>query len=150
MLIQADLSDPGHSDTENLAVALTVERLYPAIHTVVQCLDPANEIFFERAGVDGVVCVDSLACQLMVQELQDPGVNDIVTELTTNALGKQFYVVKIPENIDNYGQAIDKYSVPDRLVIGLYRGQESILLPESETPVEPGDRLILIASSRPS
>ena len=38
----------------------------------------------------------------MVQEIQDPGIHSICSELTSNSHGKQFYLMPIPENITLY------------------------------------------------
>ena len=150
VLIQAEMSDPAHSDHENLAVALTIERLYMEVHTVVQCLEPENRVLFERAGVEGIICVDELATQLMVQELMDPGVNQVVNQLTTNSTGKQFYVVDLNKDAKTFGEASTAYSGEGGVVIGIVRENKPILLPSDDEGIQADDRLIMIAESRPA
>lgn len=148
-IIQADPSDPDNSDHRNLAVALTVERLRPEIQTVVHCLNPGNVPFFEKAGVDGVVCISSLAGQMMVQELQDPGVHEVLTQLTTNEQGKQFYIVDPKSGDVTFADAKQRIDSENAQVIGIQRGDQPNLLPPSAFQLERGDRIILVAAARP-
>jgi len=148
-LIQADLADPAHTDEKNLAVALAIERLCPEVFTVVHCVDPERAVFFERAGCDSVVCPESLSSQLVVQELQDPGVHEVVAELTSNTEGKQFYIVDLPSESTTAGELAAACERRSAAFVGLRRGGKSLLLPEPGTPLEPGDRAVIIARSRP-
>ncbi len=149
VLIQADAADLAHSDSKNLAVALTVERLCPEVCTIVHCVDPDRAIFFERANCDSVICTDALSSQLVVQELQDPGVNAVLAELTSNAEGKQFYIVNIPPGMQTAGALRTACAKQKAVLIGLQRAAKNVLLPEEHDPVEAGDRAILIAPERP-
>ena len=148
-IIQANDQDPENSDHRNLAVALTVERLFPDIQTIVHCLNPGNIPFYEKAGVDGVVCINSLVGQMMVHELQDPGVHEVFTELTTNEAGKQFYIVDPQSGDVTYADAKDRHDSESTQVIGIQRGNRPIILPKSGQSLERGDRIILIAGVRP-
>ena len=151
LIVQAMLGDSSNSDHRNLAVALTVERLRPDVYSVVQCLSPHNKGYFVHAGVDSVVCIDALTTQMVVQELQDPGVHAVVTQLTTNAQGKQFYIVDIPAAMDSVGQLTQYFREKHRgIVIGVKRAEAYLLAPDLELPLASGDQAILIASERPS
>lgn len=149
VFIRADASSPDDSDHRNLAVALTIERLFPNIFTVVECIKPENIAFFEHANCDSVICLASLTSQMMVQEMQDPGVHSIVSELTSNSTGQQFYVVKPPNNMPEYKQLFNSYAESGKVLIGLRRGDKNMLAPALETTIEPGDLAILIADQRP-
>ena len=50
VIIQALTETPEHSDNANLRVVLMIETINPDIYTVVECIDPKNEIFFRRAN----------------------------------------------------------------------------------------------------
>ena len=150
LLLQADVRDLANSDTKNLTIALTIERLAPEIHTVVHCMDPDNVVFFERARVDGVICPTALSRQLMVQELQDPGTHSVIFELTSNLNGKQFYVVDSPPEVKTVGDARGHFAKQNSLLLGIRRNGESRLLPDDENPIQAGEKLILIAAARPA
>jgi len=150
VLIQVDEKDLDHSDSKNLTVALTIERVCPGVHTIVQCVNPENAVFFERANVDSVVCLSSLSSQLMVQELQDPGINTVLRDLTSNIAGKQFYIVDAPSEIQRWNDLRQHFEDQNILLIGLRRGQENVLTNSADDAIESGDLAIVIAANRPT
>ena len=148
MFIMADLDDLENTDQKNLAVALTAERLHPDIITIVECANPENAIFFERAKCDGIVCVQALSSQIMVQEMQDPGVNKIVEELTSNKYGMQFYMMDIPPEISDYGKMCEYFKNERAITLGIYRNSKSMFIPPKEEKLISGDKAIIIADER--
>ena len=149
LLIRANEQDLSNSDSSNLAIALTVEKLKPEIITVVECVYPENIAIFERAGCDSVVCIASLNYQMIVQELQDPGTHSVCTELTSNTHGMQFYIVNPPPEATNYGKLHNHYRALNDLVLGLRRGMNNIMFPNEAEPIRHGDKVILIGKDRP-
>lgn len=150
VLIPEIEDDLAHSDSENLAVALTIERLHPSANTVVHCVDPEHAVFFERANVDSIVCLSALSSQMMIQELQDPGVHDILSELTSNAHGKQFYVVPVPQDVRSIPDLREHYTRQKSLLIGIRRGKDNTILPDDDFAIEVADQAILVGGDRPS
>ena len=148
VILQAELTDSENSDLKNLAIALSIEKTHPEIHTVVHCLNPDNVRFFDRCGCDSVVCIMKLVNQVIVQELQDKGVHKVVSELTSNAFGKQFYVGEIPSGISTFGELSESFAKKNSMAIGLRRGEQNILAPEAEYQIEPTDQAISISSNR--
>ena len=149
VLVQAAHTDPAISDVVNLKIVLTAENISRDIVTIAECMDPANEEYLIRAGCDSVVCISGLTGQMMVQELQDPGVGSIISELTSNIHGKQFYLVDLPKDWDTYRHVLDKYRDGKTLPVGIRRNTGNIILPEADFKLEPGDRIILVSSGRP-
>jgi len=150
VIVQANTADPEGSDNHSLKVVLTVESLCPSALTVAECLNPENEIFFKRAHCDSVVCIASLAEQMLVQELQDPGIAQIVSELTSNARGKQFYIIDLLNTPRTYAEACESFNAKNAIMMGIQRGGETVILPADDFPIVKGDRLILVASHRPT
>ena len=149
VMIQVNENDLEHSDSMNLTVALTIERICPEVRTIVQCVNPENAVFFERANVDSVVCPSMLSSQLMVQELQDPGIYEVLHDLTSNIGGNQMYIVPCPDSAKTCGDLTSHFSSVGVLVIGLRRGSENILAPTAEQTIESGDSAIIIGTERP-
>ncbi len=137
------------ADDHNLKIVLAIRSFNPNVFLVVECIDPENEPFFMRANCDSVLCVSTLSEQMLVQELQDPGVSQVVSQLTSNAEGKQFYIIDLPEKYENYRLARKANSAAGRVPVGIRRKGTNTLLPEDNFELETGDRLILIASARP-
>ena len=150
VIVQATPSDSEHSDNDNLRVVLMIETLNSDVYTIVECIDPQNEIFFRRANCDSVVCLAALSGQMLVQEMQDPGVASIVAELTSNERGKQFYLVDVNvQEYNNYGELSTRYSDGTSLLLGIRRDHENYTLPSADFSLSAGDRGILIAANRP-
>ncbi len=150
MLIQANTHNRADSDNRNLKVVLTVESISRSINTVVECLDPENQIYFKRAHCDAIVCISSLAGQMMVQELQDPGVSDVVAELTSNTQGKQFYIVEISGGERDFKTLCVEYESNDTKLIGIRRAGQNHILPQTDFVVRKGDQAIVISTQRQS
>ena len=148
VIIQADLSDTEDSDHRNLAIALTIEKKYPEIKTVVHCLSPDNIPFFERCGCDSVVCITKLVNQVIAQELQDTGIHKVVSELTSNTHGKQLYVFEVPNGAETFDDAREALAQKEVLAIGIFRDGDNFMAPNSNHSVQKNDKIISISSSR--
>lgn len=149
VIIQAEPSDPDKSDNSNLKIGLTIGTISPDTYTVVECMNPENILFFKRAHCDSVVCIASLASQMMVQELQDPGISLVVAELTSNREGKQFYMVDVPASAKRFSDLQDHFGDDNASVFGVRRNGENVLLPDGEFKVSAADKAILVAAGRP-
>lgn len=149
IVLAADSLD-AHSDHQSLAVALTLEKLHPDIVTTVEVVDPERVPLFERAGVDGVVCLASLGSNILVQEALDPGVHDVLHQITSNTFGQQVYLVDVAELGDpTWGGVVKQCFTLNVLAIGLQREEELILNPGPTAEVRTSDRVVCIAGSRP-
>lgn len=135
------------TDHASLAVTLTLEHLWPNLHTVAECVDPANVKLLERCGCDSVVCMDELASQLLVQEALDPGVKALVHEITSNTYGQEFYVVDPPGTTwEACRTALENVGA---LPLGLRREGRMLINPPRSEGVQPGDMAVCIAPERP-
>ena len=149
VILQVDPASPAESDNANLRAALMIETRNPEIFSCVECASPDNIIFFERANCDSVVCIASLSGQMVVQELQDPGVSDVVAELTSNKHGRQFYIAELQGDLPTYKAVQERYTGSESVVVGIRRGEENILVPADDFTIQPADRAVLIAATRP-
>ena len=146
ILIQADVHDLKGSDHANLAIALTIEMTNSDIFTIVECLDPQNVNFFKHAKVDSIICRATLASQVMVQEIQDPGVNEVISELTSNEFGGQIYLKSISKN-QTVAELRATVSEGETL-IGVRQGGKNIFSPNSTLNITSADQAILIAEKK--
>ncbi|MGM0596252.1 MAG: potassium channel family protein [Myxococcota bacterium] len=149
IIIPAIENDLVNSDHRNLAVVLSIERLHPPCKTVVECVNPENEIFFKRAGCDSVITLAALTNQILVQELLDPGIHSVISELTSNVLGNQIYILDIKEKLENYGELRKKYAEHNSSLLGIRRDRENIFLPEDTFSLQKKDKLIIVSKKRP-
>jgi len=152
IIIQADPDESGRDvDDHSLKIALALRCYAPNAFIVAECLSPENVRFFERAQCDSVVCVAQMSEQILVRELQDRGVAEVISQLTSNARGKQFYIIntKSDENFSTYRDARKAYAKEGQVPVGIRRGGTNELLPSDDFSLNADDQLIVIAANRP-
>lgn len=149
-IILSDTTDPKNADLKNLAIVLTLEKEHSSIYTIVECLDPDRITILKRAGSDSVICLSDMTSQIMAQELQDPGMGELLNELTSNTKGKQFYISEIPSGFKEYSEVKSRFSESQCVLIGLKDDKENILLPPPDLKIEPHHKAILISTKRPN
>ncbi|MFC7992513.1 NAD-binding lipoprotein [Streptomyces pilosus] len=96
------------------------------------------------AGPDGTVLEsDTVTARLIVQAARRPGLSLVHQELLDFA-GDEFYLVAEPALIGRqFGDALLSY--PTSSVVGMMRGDTPLLNPPPETPIAPGDLLVVIS-----
>ena len=138
-----------HSDDQNLVTTLIMERLNPSVFSVVEAVDHHKVHQIEVAGADSVVCVSSLRSNLIIQEIQDPGVKNVVQELTSNRKGEQFYFVPIASMKEWTYQELVLWGLgAGYSVLGLEREGATLLRCRPADAVMSGDKAILIGNKR--
>jgi hypothetical protein len=82
-------------------------------------------------------------------ELLNPGIQEVVEELTSNADGQQIYVTRFDGKkktaFSEVAEACEKHG---HVAIGVRNGSATQLNVSPETKVEPGDAVITIGPSR--
>lgn len=138
-----------HSDDQNLATILIVGNLSPSVITVVECLDNDKIKQFKAAGCNSVVCIAPLTTNLLVQEMQDPGVQTIITEITSNIYGQQLYLVDIEKMKKWQAAELVEWSINmGYVVIGIKRGDQTFLNCKKDFGIQKGDKAIMLGPSR--
>jgi voltage-gated potassium channel len=149
IILAADPNEAG-SDNDNLAITLTLEHLHPEIVTVAECVDPESVTLLYKAGADSVVCLADMAASVLVSEVSDPGVQHVLLDLASNDDdGQQLYIVAIDQGA-SFGAVKGEIEKRGHLAVGLMRGKKVLLNPGVGASLQPGDRAICIAASRPS
>lgn len=144
--------DPGdlHSDDQNLATVLMIEHLQPSVITVAECLDPKKTRPLKAAGCDRIVNISDLTTNLLVQELQDPGSQEVITEITSNIYGHQLYIVQVGGMKDWKSKELIEWSVDnDFVLLGIKREDKIFLNCKKEFDIEKGDKAIILGLERP-
>lgn len=150
IILSKDRKDP-RSDDLSLAVAMSIERLHPDVHTVAEAVQPESIEILRRTGCDSVVCASKFSTSLLVQELLDPGVQQVVAELTSVRKGQQIFVLPIRAmrnwTLDELRNWLAERSF---LFLGLKKGRRMLLNPEEDTEVAEGDQAVFIGATRPA
>ncbi len=148
IILSRDRSDP-HSDDQNLVTTLVIEKLNPDIFTIAEVLDPLKIRQFEMAGCNSVICVSQFAANLIIQELQDPGLKDVLTDLISNREGSQIYFVDIKKMREWKYRELVLWGLENKFsVIGLVRDGVPLLGCSADDKVKETDRAILVGERR--
>jgi voltage-gated potassium channel len=97
VIVLADARDGEYADARSVLIALAVEAINPAIHTIVQLRNARNRIHLEHTSVDEVVCVDELAEKLVAQSAVTHGLTEFYTRLLTATEDtNEIFLVPVP------------------------------------------------------
>ncbi|MFC1746630.1 potassium channel family protein [Candidatus Riflebacteria bacterium] len=140
-----------HSDDQNLATILMIEDINSEIITVAECINPEKVRQMIAAGCDRIVCTSRLTNNFLVQEIQDPGIQNVISEITSNVYGQQLYIVTIENMARWQADELKEWARAEGfIVIGVRREQKSILNCENAFKIEKNDRAILLGPARPA
>jgi voltage-gated potassium channel len=135
------------SDAIVAAAVSVIDRVEPDIHIVAECLQEKHRPLFDSCNCDAVVLGMTIAGNLLVQEVHDPGIAQLVEVVSSNRRGTTLFCVDVDEAGIAY-TPLAKHLLDHAVnVMAVNRGSESLTL---LTGVEsaPGDRLIYSATQR--
>ena len=149
-------SDPA-TDHLNLGVFVSIAKKYKdagkTLHAVVECQDDDHVDIFKSAGCEAVVCAETIVDQLLVQEMQDPGVTQVFKELINNTQGMTAYIVDVDLGDSpsfSYSDLLRKLGKDGGILLGVKRGEKNIYNPAVGFTLKAKDKAILIAKERPT
>lgn len=140
--------DP-HSDNLSVAITLAVEARTGGVHTVVECVDFATQELLRKAGCDSIVCTSRFDAHFVSHELLNPGVQELLHELTSSTRGQQLYLTPA-KSVGAFEVLSRRAAELGHLPLGILRNGETLLNPSGAFAVEQGDSLISIGPTRPS
>ncbi len=136
-----------NSDAIVAAAVSVLVRVKREIYIVAECVDDKHLALFEACRCDAVVLGMTIAGNLLVSEVHDPGVARVVEILTSNRVGTTLFSVLVSDAglpYNKFAQALIDHAVN---VIAVSRGGETITaLTGLDTQV--GDRLVYVAERR--
>ncbi|MEZ4224361.1 MAG: ion channel [Polyangiaceae bacterium] len=139
-----------HSDDLSVAVTLAIEARTRSVYTVVECVDYATEELLRKAGCDRIVCTSRFAAHFLSHELLNPGVQEVVEELTSNLRGQQIYVTTYEGKACKLSDLAARFERAGHLVIGVRGEAGARLNPPPDAALAKGDAVISIGSQRVS
>ncbi len=146
--------EPYARDAKSILTTLTIKSLYPNLYTCVELADDANIEHCKRAMADEIIVVGELSTNLLVQAALDHGVTELISELVSNRYGNELYMIKIPDELvgKKFIELLEYLKKEyDILCVGVKKQEDGRFIsnPPNEYVVKKGDRLVVIASSRP-
>lgn len=136
--------DP-HSDDLNLAITLAIEGRARQVRTVAECIDPAHEELFRKAGCDSIVCSSRFDAHFLGSEALNPGVQDVIDELMSAARGQRFCFTKVEAPAEaSYKELSARCVAAGHIPIGVRRGRDVELNVPPRAVVRRGDEMVTI------
>lgn len=144
------VSKPGdpQSDSLNVAITLAIEARAPHVFTVSECVDINTTELLRKAGSDGIVCNSRFDAHFVSHELLNPGVQDVLDQMTTNLRGIQIYLTRYRGEPTTLGPLAARCREKGHLVIGVRRGGDTRLNPGDKHEVVVDDRIITLGPTR--
>jgi voltage-gated potassium channel len=157
-LFMSSNTDPKLDDTNTLTAGL-IEKSWPQVVTIIACSRSETMKNLKAFNIDGGINATELNVGLLVQELEDPGVFEVYSQLSSNAEGSQIYISRTP--MGNWDGDINQLTLgkikiaainldlPTEIV-GIKRESNGQLLlnPANNEQVLPTDRLVYMAKQR--
>ena len=134
-------------DARSVLVCLALRKLGCEARVVVELLDGEHKLLADNAGADDVIVVEEYAGTLLSQAVQSPGITRAFEELFEAGVGSHFQEVGLDAEFQGQSfsrvskELFERYGV---CLVALRRGQEMIVSPTEDPPVEREDRAIVI------
>ena len=157
-VLTSSASDPAMDDTNTLTAGL-IEKNWSQVTTVMTCSRAETLGNLSTFGIDGGISTTDLQMGLLVQELEDPGLYKVYSELSTNSGGNQIYISQSSlGSWEGYDKELSFGSLKIAIIqlnlsveiLGLERkGEENpILNPENKMILAPTDHIVYMARKR--
>ena len=157
-VLTSSASDPAMDDTNTLTAGL-IEKNWSQVTTVMTCSRAETLGNLSTFGIDGGISTTDLQMGLLVQELEDPGLYKVYSELSTNSGGNQIYISQ--SSVGSWEGNDKEFSFGSLKVaiiqlnlsieiLGLQRKEEDkpILNPENKMILAPTDHIVYMARKR--
>ena len=157
-VLTSSASDLAMDDTNTLTAGL-IEKNWSQVTTVMTCSRAETLGNLSTFGIDGGISTTDLQMGLLVQELEDPGIYKVYSELSTNSGGNQIYISQ--SSVGSWGGHDKEFSFGSLKVaiiqlnlsveiLGLQRkgGEKPILNPGNKMILAPTDHIVYMAGKR--
>ena len=148
LVLSTGAADAGADAMAASAVAV-VRSIRKEVRIVAECSDDQHRHLFESVGPDAIVPGVTLADNLLVQEIADPGVAEAFGVMAANSVGDTLYSTAVPDPAptQSYAKIAAALLDHDINLLAIVRQREVITRLRNTTPM-PNDRLIYIADAR--
>ena len=136
------------ADHRTLAILSRLRTLRPGLFVTVQLASEANEGLLRSAGAAEVVGSGRISSHLMVQGMQDPGINEVVVQLLSSGGEHQLYIDAIDQFSGSFAELQTRVHETGAVPIGIISEGSSILCPAGDTRVEAGQRVVFLGRRR--
>ncbi len=144
------------SDHTVVAACLTLKSVNTDVHVVGECVEQDNQALMHRAGCDSVVCVMSFVPGMLAHGVHDPGVIQVLHELTTwDPTINNLFIVPIEFNHGEHTvQSLRHHCIDHEITLlgvrtGKDQGSNIELNPKNSGVISKGDAAVVLMRKRP-
>lgn len=138
-----------HSDDQNVAITLAIEARHKGVHSVVECVDYSAQELLRKAGCDAIVCTSRFDAHFLSNELLNPGVQEVVEELTSNLHGQQIFITEVARSEGlTFGKVVEHCKKLGHIAIGARVDGHKHLNVKDDLKLSKGDAVITIGEQR--
>ncbi len=133
------------SDPENLFLALTAREMNPTLHIVARADESTAEKKIIRAGADTVVSPFAVTGRQIAEDLLQATGQIETTDTCRIAMDAEPVWTAVDESSGLVGRTIAAAAEHlEARVIGLRRGEDDVIYPETQMRLRDGDRLLVL------
>ena len=86
-------------DARTVLAAMLIEKINPAIYTIVQLLNRDNEASLRKIGVEEIIVSEEYVGHVMATVAKSRGIVSMLDELLSSAYGHQFFRCPVPDDM---------------------------------------------------
>ena len=139
-------------DARSILTILAIERVNPAIHTIVELLSDENIPHARNAGCDEIIVSGAYTGTMLSQVVQYPGISSVFGSLFRPGEGTQVDELALPSTLEgsSFSQVcVESFKRGLGIVVGFRRDDALTISPRQDPTLERGDRLVLIRQMSP-
>ena len=125
IVLSPNYGDPS-SDAVVAAAVTVLDRVKSSVYIVAECADQKHLPLFDASNCDSVVLGMSIAGNLLVQEVHDPGIAQLVEVMTSNRRGTTLFSIVVHDAGVDYTQLAKGLLDHSFNLMAVNRGSDSI------------------------
>ena len=149
IVLSTNYDDP-NTDSVVASIASILKHLNPNLRIVAECLDANHALLFQGTKNVSLVYTFTISNNLLVQEVQDPGVNLLAQAITSNQIEGTLSSTQVGADVKanlSYREVAKKLLDSDVNLVGVIR-QGDVYVQFDDLALVKDDRLVYIASTR--
>lgn len=149
IVLSTGYDDP-HSDSHVASIVSILEHVNPEIRSVAEVLNENHALLFNGAKNVSLVFTIRMSTNLIVQEIQDPGVNLLTQAITSNLIEGTLASTLVESDLEGeapYRDVAKKLLDHDVNLVGIVRG-DKVHVQFDNISLSMDDRLVYISPSR--
>ena len=149
IVLSTGYDDP-NTDSVVASIASVLEHLNPDLRIVAECLDMSHTLLFQGTRNVSLVYTFTISNNLLVQEVQDPGVNLLTQAITSNQIEGTLLSTQVGDGVEasmSYRDVAKKLLDCDVNLVGVIRDGD-VLVQFDNLALAKDDRLVYIAAAR--